>query len=157
MRNQIDLLATVTVLGVLEQAYFTLQVIYARRKYKISPPATTGHPEFERIFRAQVNCSEYFPIFISLLWVAGIFFHQGVAAACGLLYLYMRFKYFQGYTTAAQERLVPSWGCGHPKPTRGGWVQDVSPGAGLLPVGGTGGRLASPPSPPLLAPPAFPQ
>ncbi|XP_074739429.1 uncharacterized protein LOC141949565 isoform X1 [Strix uralensis] len=77
MRNQIDLLATVTVLGVLEQAYFALQVIYARRKYKISPPNTTGHPEFERIFRAQANCSEYFPIFISLLWVAGIFFHQG--------------------------------------------------------------------------------
>ncbi|KAM6055820.1 leukotriene C4 synthase isoform 1-T1 [Theristicus caerulescens] len=76
MRNQIDLLATVTVLGVLEQAYFALQVIYARRKYKISPPETTGHPEFERIFRAQANCSEYFPIFISLLWVAGIFFHQ---------------------------------------------------------------------------------
>ncbi|KAM6056045.1 PREDICTED: leukotriene C4 synthase [Chlamydotis macqueenii] len=107
MRNQIDLLATVTVLGVLEQAYFALQVIYARRKYKISPPETTGHPEFERIFRAQVNCSEYFPLFISLLWVAGIFFHQGVAAVCGLLYLYTRFKYFQGYAVTAQERLGP--------------------------------------------------
>ncbi|KFP52403.1 Leukotriene C4 synthase, partial [Cathartes aura] len=96
---------------VLFLAYFALQVIYARRKYKISPPETTGHPEFERIFRAQVNCSEYFPIFISLLWVAGIFFHQaplcpaGVAAVCGLLYLYTRFKYFQGYTVAAQGRL----------------------------------------------------
>nr|XP_013031408.2 leukotriene C4 synthase-like [Anser cygnoides] len=107
MRNEIDLLAAVTVLGVLEQAYFTLQVIYARRKYKISPPETTGHPEFERIFRAQVNCSEYFPIFISLLWVAGIFFHQGVAAACGMLYLYTRFRYFQGYVLAAQGRLGP--------------------------------------------------
>ncbi|NWU62445.1 LTC4S synthase, partial [Pterocles burchelli] len=88
-------------------AYFALQVIYARRRYKISPPQTTGHPEFERIFRAQANCSEYFPIFISLLWVAGIFFHQGVAAVCGLLYLYTRFRYFQGYATAAQERLGP--------------------------------------------------
>ncbi|NWR74704.1 LTC4S synthase, partial [Centropus unirufus] len=107
MRDQIDLLATVTILGVLEQAYFVLQVIYARRKYKISPPETTGHPEFERIFRAQANCSEYFPIFISLLWVAGIFFHQGVAAACGLLYLYTRFQYFQGYAVAAQGRLGP--------------------------------------------------
>ncbi|XP_051487022.1 leukotriene C4 synthase-like [Apus apus] len=107
MRNQIDLLATVTVLGVLEQAYFVLQVINARRKHKIPPPETRGHPEFERIFRAQVNCSEYFPIFLSLLWVAGIFFHQGVAALCGLLYLYTRLRYFQGYTVAAQERLGP--------------------------------------------------
>lgn len=38
---------------VLFLAYFVLQVIYARRKYKVSPPKTTGHPEFERIFRAQ--------------------------------------------------------------------------------------------------------
>ncbi|OPJ88122.1 hypothetical protein AV530_008144 [Patagioenas fasciata monilis] len=100
MRSQIDLLATVTVLGVLEQAYFALQVIYARRKYKISPPETTGHPEFERIFRAQANCSEYFPIFISLLWVAGVFFHQGVAAVCGLLYLYTRFRLGPLYASA---------------------------------------------------------
>ncbi|KAM4652988.1 leukotriene C4 synthase-like [Amazona ochrocephala] len=107
MRHQVDLLATVTVLGVLEQAYFALQVIRARRQYRISPPRTTGHPEFERIFRAQVNCSEYFPIFISLLWVAGIFFHQAVAAVCGLLYLYTRLRYFQGYAAAAQGRLGP--------------------------------------------------
>ncbi|NWT01602.1 LTC4S synthase, partial [Mionectes macconnelli] len=65
---------------VLFLACFALQVISAHRKYKISPPETTGHPEFERIFRAQANCSEYFPIFISLLWVAGIFFHQGKRA-----------------------------------------------------------------------------
>ncbi|KAM7042357.1 uncharacterized protein M8220_007578 isoform 2-T2 [Acridotheres tristis] len=57
MRDQIDLLATVTVLGVLEQAYFAMQVIYARRKYKISPPETSGHPEFERTFRAQSHCT----------------------------------------------------------------------------------------------------
>ncbi|NWI32332.1 LTC4S synthase, partial [Sula dactylatra] len=90
-------------------AYFALQVVYARRKYKISPPETKGHPEFERIFRAQANCSEYFPIFVSLLWVAGIFFHQSVAAVCGLLYLYTRFRYFQGYAVAAQKRLGPMY------------------------------------------------
>ncbi|XP_025919252.1 leukotriene C4 synthase isoform X2 [Apteryx rowi] len=89
------------------RAYFALQVIYARRKYKISPPETTGHPEFERIFRAQVNCSEYFPIFVSLLWVAGIFFHQGAAAAAGLLYLCARLQYFRGYARAPHGRLGP--------------------------------------------------
>ncbi|NXE64139.1 LTC4S synthase, partial [Calcarius ornatus] len=92
---------------VLFSAYFAMQVIYARRKYKVSPPETTGPPEFERTFRAQANCSEYFPIFISLLWVAGIFFHQGVTAACGLLYLYTRLRYFQGYAGAARGRLGP--------------------------------------------------
>uniref|UniRef100_K7FGN5 Leukotriene C4 synthase n=1 Tax=Pelodiscus sinensis TaxID=13735 RepID=K7FGN5_PELSI len=109
MLDQIALLAAVTLLGVLEQAYFSLQVIYARRKYKVSPPGTAGPPEFERVFRAQVNCSEYFPIFLSVLWVAGLFFQQAVAAVCGLLYLYARYRYFQGYTLSAQGRLAPMY------------------------------------------------
>ncbi|KAL7396003.1 hypothetical protein ABVT39_027048 [Epinephelus coioides] len=100
-------LGAVTVLGILEQAYFSLQVIYARRKYSVSPPATTGPPEFERVFRAQANCSEYFPIFITVLWTSGVFFSQGVSSVCGLLYLYARFRYFHGYSQSAQGRLAP--------------------------------------------------
>ncbi|KAM8798988.1 LTC4S synthase, partial [Eudromia elegans] len=107
MLDQIHLLAAVTVLGVLEQAYFFLQVIHARRTFGISPPKVSGPPEFERIFRAQVNSSEYFPLFLALLWQAGLFFHQGLAAALGLLYLYSRYRYFMGYKTAASERLAP--------------------------------------------------
>ncbi|EOA97899.1 Leukotriene C4 synthase, partial [Anas platyrhynchos] len=72
-------------------AYFTLQVIYARRKFKISPPETAGHPEFERIFRAHS--------------IPGV--PAGTAAACGVLYLYTRFRYFHGYALAAQGRLGP--------------------------------------------------
>uniref|UniRef100_R4GBF4 Leukotriene C4 synthase n=1 Tax=Anolis carolinensis TaxID=28377 RepID=R4GBF4_ANOCA len=85
-------------------AYFAMQVIYARRKCKISPPLTTGPQEFERIFRAQANCSEYFPIFLSLLWVSGVFSNQALAAFCGLIYLYARYQYFVGYAHSAQER-----------------------------------------------------
>ncbi|KFW78549.1 Leukotriene C4 synthase, partial [Manacus vitellinus] len=85
---------------VLFLAYFALQVIYARRKYKISPPETTGHPEFERIFRAQDPwpCQNSTPLSPT-----------GVTVACGLLYLYTRLKYFQGYTEAAQGRLGPMY------------------------------------------------
>ncbi|XP_026186427.1 leukotriene C4 synthase [Mastacembelus armatus] len=100
-------LAAVTVLGVLEQAYFSLQVIYARRKYSVSPPSTTGPPAFDRVFRAQVNCAEYFPIFIVVLWTSGVFFSQGLSSLCGLLYLYGRFRYFRGYSQSAQGRLAP--------------------------------------------------
>ncbi|CAK6979825.1 mastermind-like protein 1 [Scomber scombrus] len=100
-------LAAVTVLGVLEQAYFSLQVIYARRKYSVSPPSTTGPPEFERVFRAQANCSEYFPIFITILWTSGVFFSPGLSSLCGLMYLYGRFRYFRGYSASALERLDP--------------------------------------------------
>ncbi|XP_035264944.1 leukotriene C4 synthase [Anguilla anguilla] len=107
MLDQVINIAAVTVLGVLEQAYFSLQVIYARRKYSVSPPSTTGPPEFERVFRAQVNCSEYFPIFICTLWVTGVFFSQAAASVCGLLYLYGRLMYFRGYSESAHSRLAP--------------------------------------------------
>ncbi|XP_041654157.1 leukotriene C4 synthase [Cheilinus undulatus] len=107
MLEEAVILAAVTVLGVLEQAYFSLQVIYARRKYAVSPPTTVGPPEFERVFRAQANCSEYFPIFITVLWTSGLFFSQGLSSVCGLVYLYGRFRYFHGYSASAQGRLAP--------------------------------------------------
>ncbi|KAM9373604.1 leukotriene C4 synthase-like [Phaethornis superciliosus] len=107
MLDQIYLLAAVTVLGALEQAYFFLQVIYARRMFGISPPKVSGPPEFERVFRAQVNSSEYFPLFLAVLWQAGLFFHQGLAAALGLLYICSRYCYFMGYKESSLERLVP--------------------------------------------------
>ncbi|KAG7270186.1 hypothetical protein CRUP_016020 [Coryphaenoides rupestris] len=100
-------LAAVSVLAAMEQAYFSLQVVYARRKYSVSPPSTSGPPEFDRVFRAQVNCTEYFPIFITVLWTAGLFFHQGVSSLCGLLYLYSRYHYFHGYRQSPQQRLAP--------------------------------------------------
>ncbi|XP_025871120.1 leukotriene C4 synthase isoform X1 [Vulpes vulpes] len=140
MKDEVALLATVTLLGVLLQAYFSLQVISARRAFRVSPPLTTGPPEFERVYRAQVNCSEHFPLFLATLWVAGIFFHEGLgsgqtrthpgagagaraapagsrgrthpppagtAALCGLVYLFARLRYFQGYARSAQQRLTP--------------------------------------------------
>ncbi|XP_029367672.1 leukotriene C4 synthase isoform X2 [Echeneis naucrates] len=97
-------LAAVSLLGVLEQAYFSLQVIYARRKFSVSPPRTSGPPEFDRVFRAQANCAEYFPIFITVLWTSGVFFSPGLSSVCGLLYLYGRFRYFCGYSQSAQGR-----------------------------------------------------
>ncbi|XP_024407027.1 leukotriene C4 synthase isoform X1 [Desmodus rotundus] len=113
MKDEVALLATVTLLGVLLQAYFSLQVISARRAFHVSPPLTTGPPEFERIYRAQVNCSEYFPLFLATLWVAGIFFHEGAAALCGLAYLFARLRYFQGYARSSQQRLAPLYASAH--------------------------------------------
>lgn len=33
----------------------------------------------------RVNCSEYFPLFLATLWVAGIFFHEGAGRRGGAL------------------------------------------------------------------------
>ncbi|CAL1586863.1 unnamed protein product [Knipowitschia caucasica] len=105
------LLGAVTILALLEQAYFSLQVIYARRKYSVSPPNTTGSPEFNRVYRAQANCSEYFPLFITAMWIAGMFFNEGLSCVGGVLYLFGRLQYFWGYSTSPQGRLAPLYFC----------------------------------------------
>uniref|UniRef100_A0A5F9CVQ6 Leukotriene C4 synthase n=1 Tax=Oryctolagus cuniculus TaxID=9986 RepID=A0A5F9CVQ6_RABIT len=57
----------------------------------------------------RVNCSEYFPLFLAALWVAGIYFHEGAAALCGLVYLFARFRYFHSYERSAELRLAPMY------------------------------------------------
>ncbi|XP_008567374.1 PREDICTED: microsomal glutathione S-transferase 2 [Galeopterus variegatus] len=100
------LLAAVSILSACQQSYFALQVGMARFKYKVIPPAVTGSPEFERIFRAQQNCVEFYPIFVVTLWIAGLYFNQGLAACLGLAYMYARHLYFWGYSEASNRRII---------------------------------------------------
>ncbi|XP_033991316.1 leukotriene C4 synthase-like [Trematomus bernacchii] len=83
-------LAVVTVLGVLEQVYFFLQVYYV------------GTPQFERNFRAQLKC---FPIFLIVLWISIVFFDEALSCLCGVLYLCTRLQDFHGLP--AGGRLSP--------------------------------------------------
>ncbi|XP_061644111.1 coiled-coil domain-containing protein 69 isoform X2 [Phyllopteryx taeniolatus] len=117
-RRQVVGLAAVTVAAVLQQAYFSLQVISARRKFGVPPPCTSGPPHFERVFRAQVNCSEYFPLFIAILWTSGVFFSQGVSCVCGVAYLYARARYFRGYAMSPQQRKFPMLKVNEPRESR---------------------------------------
>ncbi|XP_044240267.3 microsomal glutathione S-transferase 2 isoform X1 [Ursus arctos] len=104
------LLAAVSVLSACQQSYFALHVGKARLKYKVTPPAVSGSPEFERIFRAQQNCVEFYPIFLITLWIAGWYFNQVFATCLGLLYIYARHQYFWGYSEAAKKSIPISYG-----------------------------------------------
>ncbi|KFV64477.1 Microsomal glutathione S-transferase 2 [Dryobates pubescens] len=73
-------------------------------KHKVMPPAVTGAPEFDRTFRAQQNCVEFYPVFLTLLWTAGWFFNQEVASLLGVLYVFTRYKYFHGYVQSVKGR-----------------------------------------------------
>lgn len=46
--------------------------------------AQAGHALTQSTPR-RVNCSEYFPMFLATLWVAGIFFHEGAGQRRGTL------------------------------------------------------------------------
>ncbi|XP_070360877.1 microsomal glutathione S-transferase 2 isoform X6 [Equus asinus] len=109
------LLAAVSLLSACQQSYFAFQVGRARLKYKIMPPAVSGSPEFDRIFRAQQNSVEFYPAFMITLWMAGWYFNQVFATCLGLVYIYARHQYFWGYSEAANKSMAcQAMPCPHP-------------------------------------------
>jgi glutathione S-transferase len=98
--------AIVTILALLFYFYTSLRVGSARSKYKIEAPAITGDPNFERVYRVQVNTLEHIVIFLPFLWLATIYFRQvgWLPAALGLVWIFGRFLYMTGYTAEASKR-----------------------------------------------------
>ena len=57
--------------------------VEARGKFGVKLPAISGHPDFERVFRAQMNTLEWMPIFLPSLWLFAIYIGDRIAAALG--------------------------------------------------------------------------
>ena len=98
--------ALATVLAVLVYFSTTVLVSRARVKYGVAPPATTGNPDFERIFRVQMNTLEWMPILLPLLWLAGYFVSDIGAAVLGLVWSAGRVGYIVGYSKAVKSRAL---------------------------------------------------
>ncbi|HEY2049028.1 MAG TPA: MAPEG family protein [Caulobacteraceae bacterium] len=66
--------------------YFTMagRVGRARTKYGVEAPATTGHADFERVFRVQANTLEGLPPFLTGLWLFGLYLNEPIATALGV-------------------------------------------------------------------------
>jgi glutathione S-transferase len=96
--------ALVTVLAILVYFSTTWLVGRARRKYGIAAPATTGNPDFERVFRVQMNTLEWMPIFLPLLWLFAYYVSDLGAAALGVVWCAGRILYIIGYSKAAASR-----------------------------------------------------
>jgi glutathione S-transferase len=96
--------ALVTVLTVLLYSYTVLLVARARPKFKVPAPAMSGHPEFDRIFRVQMNTLEWMPIFLPLLWLFASYVNDIAAAALGLVWIAARMLYVVRYAEAAGRR-----------------------------------------------------
>ena len=98
------LLALVTSLTLLLMFATGGLVAMARGKYQVKAPATTGHPDFERVFRVQMNTMEQAFLFLPALWLAGIYANATLAGYLGLAWLAGRIWYVIGYTRAADKR-----------------------------------------------------
>jgi glutathione S-transferase len=98
--------ALVTLLAVIGYFWIGFQVGQARAKFKIKPPATTGNPDFERVYRVQMNTLEWMPIFLPSVWLAALYGNDLLAAALGLIWIAGRFLYMRGYAEAAEKREI---------------------------------------------------
>ena len=76
----------------------------ARGLYKIAAPATTGHPDFERVFRAQMNTLEALAMFLPALWIAARYADPRLVGGIGILWVIARIWYAIAYASAAKNR-----------------------------------------------------
>ena len=76
----------------------------ARGKFRIDAPATSGHPDFERVFRVQMNTLENAMMFLPALWIFSAFVSEVWGAAAGAVWLVARFWYAASYQKAAALR-----------------------------------------------------
>ncbi|MDP1582524.1 MAG: MAPEG family protein [Bradyrhizobium sp.] len=96
--------ALVTCLAILFYFFTSIQVSKARTAFGIKVPATSGHPDFERVFRVQANTLEWMPIFLPSLWLFAIYIGDLYAAVLGLIWIAGRVLYLTGYSQAAAKR-----------------------------------------------------
>jgi glutathione S-transferase len=100
--------ATVTLLIGLFYFYTAFRVGNLRGKHEIRAPATTGHPEFDRAYRVQLNTLEQMGIVLPFLWVAA-FYPIGwawLAPLVGLVWVISRVLYLAGYMANPDKRLA---------------------------------------------------
>jgi glutathione S-transferase len=99
------LVAIVTLLALLVYLYMGLRVGQARGKYGVEAPAVTGHPDFEREYRIQMNTLEWLPLFLVSLWLFAIAWDSDlIAAGIGVVWIIGRVLYLTGYSKAAALR-----------------------------------------------------
>jgi glutathione S-transferase len=96
--------AIITCLAVAFYFYTCARVARARVKFGVKLPAISGNPDFERVFRTQMNTLEWLPIFLPSLWLFAIYIGDGIAAVLGLVWIVGRIIYLLGYAKAVEKR-----------------------------------------------------
>ncbi|MGH6992385.1 MAG: MAPEG family protein [Caulobacteraceae bacterium] len=92
------LAALATLLALLTYFAAIQRVGKARERFNIVAPAVTGHAEFERSYRVQMNALEWLPIFLVSLWLFAIYWSDWLAALLGLVWIIGRIIYMLAYT-----------------------------------------------------------
>ena len=96
--------ALVTLASLALYFFMLFRVGLLRGKTGIKAPATSGHPDFERAYRIQMNTLEGMPLFLPTLWLAAIYVVDRFAAVLGLVWIVGRFLYMRAYTIDPAKR-----------------------------------------------------
>ncbi len=96
----------VTALTLLVYFILTLNVGRARGKYNVAPPATSGDPNFERVFRVQQNTLEQLVFFLPLLWLFSIYVNPLWGGIIGGFWILGRILFAWGYYQAPEKRAI---------------------------------------------------
>jgi uncharacterized MAPEG superfamily protein len=78
----------------------------ARGAYGVKAPAVSGHPEFEKRFRAQQNTLEQLMLFLPSLWVFSLAVSPFWGGIIGLGFVVGRILYVAGYIRDPASREV---------------------------------------------------
>ena len=94
----------VIMLALIQYFVFGLLVGRARGQTGVEAPAVTGHPDFERVFRAHQNTLEQLVMFVPAAAACAWFMNDLLAAGLGVVYLIGRTMYFIAYSAEASKR-----------------------------------------------------
>src|SRR5579885_1887155 len=100
--------ATATLLIVAFYFFTAFRVGNLRGRHDIRAPACSGHPEFDRAYRVQLNTLEQMGMTLPLLWVATLFpiGWPWLPALIGLLWVVGRIVYLRAYMADPEKRLI---------------------------------------------------
>ncbi len=100
--------ATVTFLIVFFYFYTAFRTGNLRGKHNIKAPATSGHPEFDRAYRVQLNTLEQLGIVLPFLWLAALYpiGWAWLAPVVALIWLIARVIYMIGYMADPDRRIT---------------------------------------------------
>lgn len=120
----------VALLALGQYFYFATVVGRARGRHGVKAPAVTGHPEFERAYRVQMNTLELLVLLLPGLYIAARYWPPAIVALAGVVFIVGRVIYFRSYMADPSKRTL-------------GFFLSVAPALTLLVAAAVGAFLAA--------------
>jgi len=93
------------IFAVMQYLFFGFLTGRARANTGVKAPAITGHEDFERMYRVQVNSLEMLVAFLPALFIAGKYWPAWVTCGLGIIYIAGRFLYWRTYIANPSKRV----------------------------------------------------